>query len=218
MNFAVVHNRVQSARKHAKDQSEHDKRKLKLEAGHTSLDKLSHLEEDLNLKPVDPLQAQDAVEANEDAPLVEGVLKKRAAMMHGFGPTVWHDRYILLDPREGLLSYWESALKERLHIGEPGVIHFEKPERPNHAPKRTFMLSHIIQVESNHRHRMIQLMFCKAKNSREVGKVLQLQAATESEFRHWLQALQPYGMRQGPTTPTRKSQNGSVPTRKSKSR
>jgi hypothetical protein len=215
MNFAVVHNRVQTAKK-SKDHSNQEKRKARAEAGQFDLNELSHLEIDLKLKPVDPLQAWDAVEANVNAPVIQGMLKKRAGTLFGVGPTVWHNRYFELDPLEGVLSYWEPGLTEKVHFGEPGVIHFERQERPastyNHLPKHTFMLRNIIQVESNRRHRIFHIMICKTGNhgkydekTREVGKVLQLQAASESEFNHWIQALEPYGMRQGPKTPTRKS-------------
>jgi len=207
MNFAVVHNRVSTAKKLSKEQVNQEKRNKRVEAGHFG-SKLSNLEEDLHMKPVNPLQAVNAVERNVGAPEIEGILKKRAAMLLGFGPTVWHNRYFLLDPVEGVLSYWERGLAEQCGLdGEAGILHFEKLERPTNAPKHTFKLRHIIQVESNHRHRIFQLIFCKAGKQTDAGKVLHLQAPTEAAFNCWLKALQPYGMREGPTTPSRKGKN-----------
>jgi len=52
-----------------------DKRNKRAEAGHYGR-KLSDLEEDLNMKPLNPLKAMKAVEANEGAPEMEGILKK----------------------------------------------------------------------------------------------------------------------------------------------
>lgn len=217
MNFAVVHNRVANHQKQAKEHAHkeqptgsQDKRNKRAEAGHYGK-KLSNLEEDLNMKPLNPLQAMKAVEANLGAPEMEGMLKKRAAMLCGFGPSVWHSRHFLLDPREGVLRYWEPAHNTLTQCGldgEAGILHFEKPDRPTTAPKHTFMLRHIMQVESNRRHRIFQVIFCKSgKEQKDAGKVLHLQAATEDEFNHWVQALQPYGMRQGPTTPSNRSKS-----------
>lgn len=212
---AVVHNRVANAKKQPKEHTSQDKRykeqpkAQRAEAGHLGKG-LSNLEEDLNMEPLNPLQAMKAVEANQSAPEVEGMVKKRAAMLCGFGPSVWHNRYFLLDPREGVLRYWEPANNTLTQCGldgEAGILHFEKSERPTSAPKHTFMLRHIMQVESNRRHRIFQVIFCKPGKQTEAGKVLHLQAATEAEFNHWLKALQPYGMRQGPTTPSNRSKS-----------
>lgn len=225
MNFAVVHKSVQHNRaktgknkpgaagkenKHCKEgpAEQYQETKTRAAAGQYVFNEaLTDLEKDLHLEIVDPGRAENAVEANEDAPAIEGLLKKKAATILGFGPTVWHNRYFLLDPFEGSLSYWEAGYVEQLgsYIDrQTGVLHFERPERPQCAPKHTLMLKDIIQVESNHRHNMIQVVFCKAGQQRVAGKTFHLQAGSRPEFDNWVKALQPYGMRQGPKTPTRK--------------
>lgn len=201
----VVHNRVNAAKKS-------QERQTRAKTGHCDCK-----EAGLHL-PVDPSQAQIAVQDNVDAPAIEGMLKKRAATLFGFGAAVWHQRYVLLDPHEGILSYWEPGdLKEwaNNHLAMPGVRGWEpgiikasaKPRRPTQAPKQTFMLRDIIQVESNHRHGIFQIVFCKAGKQRDVGKVLQLQAESELQFNQWVEAFRPYGMRKGPTTPSAKGNN-----------
>jgi len=214
----VVHNRVNAAKK-SKTEEKVTKRESK--TGYfkeTPPVKEKPLQ--LPVDPVDPAQAKIAVQQNADAPAIQGMLKKRAASLYGFGPAVWHDRYILLDPSEGMLSYWESGdIKEwaKSHMAVPGMRGWEpgiigsssdasKAMKPAQAPKRTFMLKDIVQVESNSRHCIFQVVFCNEGKHRDIRRVLHLKA-DEWTFNQWVEALRPYGMRKGPTTPSAKKRD-----------
>eukprot|EP00746_Dinoflagellata_sp_MGD_P017230 gnl/MRDRNA2_/MRDRNA2_139453_c0_seq1.p1 gnl/MRDRNA2_/MRDRNA2_139453_c0~~gnl/MRDRNA2_/MRDRNA2_139453_c0_seq1.p1 ORF type:complete len:223 (-),score=38.34 gnl/MRDRNA2_/MRDRNA2_139453_c0_seq1:83-751(-) len=212
---AVVHNRVKNSRanqhKHHKDSHE-SRTKVRAEAGqYVFKQALSPLEEDLNLEPINPYQGTKAAEANAGAPILEGMLKKRAQTLFGFGPAVWHNRYVVLDPSEETLSYWDPGIYEAAceQFKTPGIIHFEEKEydRPSGPPKRTFRLMDIVQVESNHRHFILQVIFANAANRTKASTMLQLQASDLKQFNHWLDALRLYGMRAGPKTPKAKKNN-----------
>jgi hypothetical protein len=212
---AVVHNRV----KNAKNATTDPKIDPKIQERRTPAEKdgrfvfkrtLSNLEEDLKLDPVDLSKAKDAVDQNSHAPMVQGMLKKRAATLAGFGPAIWHDRYVILDPCEGVLQYSEPSKIDGYDI-------LGGHAQPTHNPKHAFALKNIIQVESNHRHHIFQVVFGKPERRREVQKVLQLQAETDLDFEKWMQALQPYGMREGPKTPTAKSAKETPAAKRAKS-
>lgn len=141
-------------------------------------------------QPPKSMRAAKAVKANLDAPVVEGILKKRAKTLFGLGRSIWHERWFVLDPTDGLFAYWEPGAKS-----EKG-----EHKKPKSSPKHQFLLKDLIQLEWNVRHFVFQAIFQNSK-TKEASVVLHMQALNETEFYTWLNALEPYGMRQGPHTP-----------------
>lgn len=144
-------------------------------------------------------RAHKARRGHRDAPIVEGTLKKQAKSMFGFGPSIWHDRWFLLDPVRGVLEYWEPSQKDV-------DAQYDKPSGP---PKHQFLLKSLVKLEWNRlqpkgaryrRHFVMQVIFGNAA-TKEVESILHLQAANESEFQRWLDALQPCGLRRGVDIP-----------------
>eukprot|EP00746_Dinoflagellata_sp_MGD_P004449 gnl/MRDRNA2_/MRDRNA2_108579_c0_seq1.p1 gnl/MRDRNA2_/MRDRNA2_108579_c0~~gnl/MRDRNA2_/MRDRNA2_108579_c0_seq1.p1 ORF type:complete len:227 (+),score=35.64 gnl/MRDRNA2_/MRDRNA2_108579_c0_seq1:109-789(+) len=141
-------------------------------------------------QPSKSRRARKAVEANQDAPIIEGILSKRAKTLFGWGRSIWHERWFVLHPENGFFAYWEPGAKS-----EKGEY-----KKPKGAPKHQFLLKDLIQLEWNARHFVFQAIFQNSK-TKEAEVVLHLQAQNEIEFHTWLNALEPYGMQQGPHTP-----------------
>lgn len=148
--------------------------------------------DELHLEEAKSSRARQACTDNQDAPMMEGVLKKQAKTMLGFGPFTWHERWFVLDPDRGTFEYWEPRSRD-----ENGEY-----KKPSGNPKHRFYLKNLIQLESNGRHFIFQVVFRGTGSAtKEPERVLHLQAADECAFYEWLDALQPYGMRRGPQTP-----------------
>merc|ERR1719324_577605 len=133
-------------------------------------------------EPIIPKTAREAVRVNKDLPIVEGMLKKRSARWAGLGSTTWNDRWIQLDPASGVVSCWKASA-------------------PASDPPKEMQLEDVLWIETNQRHLILQIAFCKPTDRKSIFKVWHLQAADELDFERWLDPLSSYGMRRPPKTP-----------------
>jgi hypothetical protein len=118
------------------------------------------------------------------------MLQKQKSSLFGLGSPGWHDCFVLLDPSEGVLKYWEAknsmeglcTWKKVVFLGQAG------------KPKCEIPLEHIMWVECNNHHWNIMIVLCNPSKPTYVDRTLHFTAGNALVFQQWMDALSCYGM------------------------
>jgi len=133
-----------------------------------------------------PQRAINAVKKLRNQPVTAGVLKKRGKSWMGLGETKWRERYVVLDPCTGNLSYWDTKhAKSKSQLEALFGTH----------PKHEYSLEDLIMFEANEYHNTIMLTFCRQKQPKQVGQCVTFMANSEEDFDQWVEVLSHYGMK-----------------------
>jgi len=150
----------------------------------------------------------NAVEKNRGKPVVQGILKKRfskaSSLWQWRGRDEWSERWVELDPAEGLLSYWVpvdqdwktlSCKSRKAMASITSIASLWSSDNGSMGPrKRHFPLESVLWTQSSWSSLTLQLVFVDQEDCRKVKRILHLQAKTEEDFDMWVDALSSYGL------------------------
>jgi hypothetical protein len=130
-------------------------------------------------------RALEALYTNFESPVVSGLLMN---FEQTFMESSWRQRYVVLDPKIGNLSFWSvKAGKSKRQL---------EALRQSTAPSHVYPLNDLMSMEANEYHHTLMLNFCKPGSPRQLSKSLTLQANEAEDFDRWVEALSRYGMKE----------------------
>lgn len=150
------------------------------------------------------------VEKNREGTIVCGILQKRTAKWIGMGTfgmwwKNWSERWVELDPANGILSYRRplSDSARRDNVVQSSVSSLSMPSVGGRKAPMTkrFALENVLWMQTQRSALTIQLMFCHEAERRKIERVLHLKAGSNQDFDRWVESLSCYGIGCGGQTP-----------------
>jgi len=157
-----------------------------------------------------------AVDKNRHNPVIQGLYKrfsKASSLWKWRGQDEWAERWVELDPAEGVLSYWipvekdlrVSTTSRKGMVSITSVTSILSSFGGSSGPrKRQFSLNSVLWTQTSRSHLAFQIAFVEEEDCRKVNRLLHFKAKTEDDFDMWVDALSSYGLGRGTDTATPK--------------